>query len=177
MSSILGLPLDKVEEIARGVGCEIANLNCPDQVVISGEKFKVELAQDLCKNAGAKRCIMLKVSGAFHSRLMVNAKAKLKTVLDNMKISEPVVDFISNMDAEVTRDTARIRQNLANQLDSRTLWERSVRNAVSMGYKDFIEVGPGSVLKGLLRKIDTGINVTALHTSEEITAFAQSLKA
>lgn len=168
MASIMGLELDKVEEICKGIGCEVANLNCPGQVVISGYASKVELAADLAKNAGAKRVIMLKVSGAFHSELMLPAKEKLTAVLDELEVTEPAIDFISNIDAEVTRDPETIKANLANQLDNRTLWEDSVRKAVEMGVKDYLEVGPGSVLKGLLRKIDSSINVFPLHTSEDI---------
>jgi len=164
-----------VEEICKGVGCEVANLNCPEQVVISGAATRVGLAAELAKNAGAKRTMMLKVSGAFHSELMLPAKEKLKAVLEEIEITEPVIDFISNIDAEVTRDPQKIKDNLANQLDNRTLWEMSVRNAVSKGFKDYLEVGPGSVIKGLLRKIDPSLNVTALHTPEDIENFVSSL--
>lgn len=170
MASIIGLELEKVEEISTGVGCQVANLNCPGQVVISGAASRVELAADLAKNAGAKRTVMLKVSGAFHSELMLPAKEKLKAVLEGIEIKEPAIDFISNCDAEITRDPGKIKDNLANQLDSRTLWEASVRNAVSRGFTDYLEVGPGSVLKGLLRKIDSSLNVTPLHTSADIDA-------
>ncbi|KJJ85331.1 malonyl CoA-ACP transacylase [Candidatus Omnitrophus magneticus] len=176
MASILGLSIDKVEEICKGVGCEVANLNCPDQVVISGEAKLVELAGDLAKAAGAKKIIMLKVSGAFHSKLMISAKEKLKKVLDKIKIENPAVDFISNISAEVTTNAGTIRENLANQLDHRTLWEASIRKAISLGYKDFLEIGPGSVLKGLLRKIDSSLNVVTLHTTGDIDNFIQNGK-
>jgi len=176
MASIIGLSLEKVEEICKGVGCEVANLNCPEQVVISGAATRVELAAGLAKNAGAKRAMMLKVSGAFHSGLMLPAKEKLKAVLEEIEMTEPVIDFISNINAEVTRDPQRIKDNLANQLDNRTLWEMSVRNAVSKGFKDYLEVGPGSVIKGLLRKIDPSLNVTTLHASEDIENFTNSIR-
>ena len=170
MASILGLELDKVEELCKGIGCQVANLNCPGQVVISGHSSRVELASDLAKNQGAKRVIMLKVSGAFHSELMEPAKEKLIKVLESIEIKEPVIDFISNLDAEVTRDPEKIRENLANQLDNRTLWEASVKKAASLGVTDYLEVGPGSVLKGLLKKIDSSLNVTTLNTSTDIDA-------
>ena len=174
MASIMGLELDKVEELCMGIGCQVANLNCPGQVVISGHASKVELAADLAKNQGAKRVIMLKVSGAFHSELMLPAKEKLQAVLNDMEIKEPVIDFISNIDAEVTRDPERIKENLVNQLDNRTLWEASVSKASSMGIKDYLEVGPGSVLKGLLKKIDSSLNVTSLHTVEDIIGLMET---
>lgn len=169
MVSILGLDVDKVEEICKGVGgCQVANLNCPGQVVISGYASRVELVSDLAVNAGAKRAIALKVSGAFHSELMMPAKEKLKAVLDGIEIKEPVIDFISNLDADVTRDPMTIRTNLINQLDHRTLWESSVRKAISLGVKDYLEVGPGTVLKGLAKKIDPSINVITIHSSPDI---------
>ena len=170
MACILGMDLDKVEELCIGLGCQVANLNCPGQVVISGAASRVELAADLAVSQGAKRVIMLKVSGAFHSELMIPAKDKLKEVLAGMEIKEPVIDFISNIDAEVTRDPEKIKENLADQLDSRTLWEASVKKAVSLGVKDYLEVGPGSVLKGLLKKIDSSLSVTSLATIEDIEA-------
>ena len=168
MASIMGLELEKVEELCKGVGCQVANLNSPGQVVISGPANRVELAADLAKTAGAKRAIMLKVSGAFHSELMAPAKEKLKTVLDGMELKEPVIDFISNISAEVTKDPEKIKENLADQLDNRTLWEASVKKAASLGVTDYLEIGPGSVLKGLLKKIDGSLNVTTLHTMEDI---------
>jgi [acyl-carrier-protein] S-malonyltransferase len=169
MVSILGLDAEKIEEICKGVGgCQVANLNCPGQVVISGYASRVELVSDLAVNAGAKRAIALKVSGAFHSELMRPAKEKLKAVLDGIEIKEPVIDLISNLDAEVTRDPVKIRTNLINQLDHKTLWEASVRKAISLGVKDYLEVGPGTVLKGLAKKIDPSINVMTVHSAQDM---------
>jgi len=176
MASIIGLELEKVEEICMGVGCQVANLNCPGQVVISGASSRVGLAADLAKNAGAKRAIMLKVSGAFHSELMAPAKEKLKAVLDGIEVREPAIDFISNIDAEVTRDPDKIKTNLVDQLDHKTLWEKSVRNAASLGVTEYVELGPGSVLKGLMKKIDSGLNVTPLHTTEDITSLIEAIE-
>ncbi len=169
MASIMGLELEKVEELCSGIGgCQVANINCPGQVVISGHASRVELAADLAKNAGAKRAIILKVSGAFHSELMAPAKEKLKAVLEEMEIKEPVIDFISNIDAEVTGDPAKIKANLADQLDNKTLWEASVKKAASLGVTDYLEIGPGSVLKGLMKKIDSSLTVTPLHTTGDM---------
>ncbi len=176
MASIIGLEIEKIEEICMGVGCQVANLNCPGQVVISGASSRVELAADLAKSAGAKRAIMLKVSGAFHSELMAPAKEKLKAVLDGIEIREPAIDFISNIDAEVTRDPDKIKTNLVDQLDHKTLWEKSVRNAASLGVTEYVELGPGSVLKGLMKKIDSGLNVTPLHTTEDIMVLIEAIK-
>ena len=168
MASIIGLELDKVEEVCKGVGCQVANLNCPGQVVISGHASRVELASELVKNEGAKRAIMLKVSGAFHSELMSDAKEKLKAMLETVVMNEPSIEFISNVDAEVTKDPEKIKSNLADQLDSRTLWEKSVKKAISLGITDYLEIGPGKVLKGLLKKIDSTLTVTPIHNLEDI---------
>jgi [acyl-carrier-protein] S-malonyltransferase len=173
MASIIGLEMDKVEELCNGVGVQVANINCPGQVVISGPASAVELAADLAKSSGAKRAIILKVSGAFHSRLMLPAKGKLKTVLDEIEIKAPQMDFISNIDAEITSDPLKIKENLANQLDSKTLWAASVENAISKGFTNYLEIGPGTVLKGLLRKIDKDLKVTTLHVSEDIDTFVE----
>ncbi|MBD3296328.1 MAG: acyltransferase domain-containing protein, partial [Candidatus Omnitrophica bacterium] len=168
MASIMGLEPEKVEELCKGIGCQVANLNCPGQVVISGHAGKVELAADLARGQGAKRAVMLKVSGAFHSELMLPAKEKLIKVLKDISISEPVIPFISNIDASVVKDPDKIRENLANQLDNKTLWEASMNNAISMGISDYLEVGPGSVLKGLARKIDRSVTVYPVHTPADI---------
>jgi len=170
MASILGMDLQKIEELCKGIGCQVANLNCPGQVVISGHASKVELVAELAKDQGAKRAIMLKVSGAFHSSLMEDAKEKLKAILENVEIKEPVIDFISNIDAQVTRDPEKIRTNLADQLDNKTLWEASVKKAASLGVTDYLEIGPGSVLKGLIKKIDNSLTVDSLHTIDDINS-------
>jgi [acyl-carrier-protein] S-malonyltransferase len=170
MATILGLELSKIEEICLGLGCQVANLNCPGQVVISGPSSVVELAADLARNAGAKRAIVLKVSGAFHSFLMTPAKHELRKVLSGVKINEPAVDFISNLDAAVTKDPDKIRMNLSDQLDNRTLWEASVLVAASRGITDYLEVGPGKVLKGLAKKIDPKLNVTNIENLQDIEA-------
>ncbi|MEA3490160.1 MAG: ACP S-malonyltransferase [Candidatus Omnitrophota bacterium] len=170
MACVIGLDLEKVEELCIGIGCQVANLNCPGQVVISGHAARVELAADLAKDQGAKRVMMLKVSGAFHSELMEPAKEKLQKILEEIEIKEPAIDFISNIDAEITKDPGKIKENLANQLDNRTLWEASVKKAVSLGITDYLEIGPGSVLKGLLKKIDGSLNVTTIHSTEDITS-------
>ena len=170
MASIMGLDLKEVEDICMGIGCQVANLNCPGQVVISGYATKVELAADIAKDKGAKRAIMLKISGGFHSELMRDAKEKLKVFLKNISINEPVIDFISNIDAEINSDPEKIKTNLADQLDNRTLWEASVKKAALLGITDYLEIGPGTVLKGLIRKIDSTLNVVPIHSLDDISA-------
>ncbi len=174
MACIVGMELKAVEELCKGFGCEVANVNCPGQVVISGKTANVELFASLAKEKGAKRVVMLDVSGPFHSSLMTGAADKLKTYIDKVQVLPPAVAFVSNVDAQIQTDPHTIRANLIKQVNSKTLWERSVRNVAAQDIKMFFEIGPGSVLKGLLKKIDPSLEVRNIGTIEEIRAFVLS---
>ena len=134
----------------------------------------IELLASLAKEKGAKRVIMLDVSGPFHSSLMAPASDKLKDYIDKVQVAPPKISFISNVDAEVHTDPSKIRENLIRQVNSKTLWEKSILNAASKGIKTFLEIGPGSVLKGLLKKIDPSLEVKTLGTLQELQAFILS---
>lgn len=168
MACIVGMEINAVEELCRGFGCEIANLNCPGQIVISGKTNNVELFASVAKDKGAKRVIMLDVSGPFHSSLMTSARDKLKDHIDNLHIAPPSIPFISNVDAQVHSDPEKIKENLISQVNSRTLWEESMRLAIRAGIRTFLEIGPGQVLKGLARKIDPKLEVKSIGTSQDI---------
>jgi len=168
MSSILGLDLDIVKKIAKDSGTEIANLNCPGQVVISGSSNAIDKANSLAQEFGAKRTVVLEVSGAFHSSLMKPAAERLKDVLDKINVRRPGVGVVSNVIAQVEDNPARIKDNLIRQLTSSVFWENSVRFMTKQGVSEFYEIGPGKVLKGLLRKIDTGLKVTNIEKKEDI---------
>lgn len=168
MASVLGFERAAMEEVCREAGCEIANLNCPGQIVISGRSDAVERAIKLAGERGAKRSMMLDVSGPFHSSLMKPAADNLKTVLDKIEIKRPSINVIANVDASYENDADKIRKNLLSQLTNRTYWEDSIRFLVSKGIKIFFEIGPGKVLKGLLRRIDPGLIVYNAGTDEEI---------
>lgn len=168
MACIVGMDINAVEELCRGFGCEIANLNCPGQIVISGKTNNVELFASVAKDKGAKRVIMLDVSGPFHSSLMTSARDKLKDHIDNLHIAPPGIPFISNVDAQVHSDPEKIKENLISQVNSRTLWEESMRLAIRAGIRTFLEIGPGQVLKGLARKIDPKLEVKSIGTSQDI---------
>jgi len=168
MACIVGMDINVVEELCRGFGCEIANLNCPGQIVISGKTNNVELFAGVAKDKGAKRVIMLDVSGPFHSSMMTSARDKLKDHIDNLHIAPPSIPFISNVDAQVHADPEKIKENLISQVNSRTLWEESVRLAIRAGIRTFLEIGPGQVLKGLARKIDPKLEVKTIGTSQDI---------
>lgn len=157
MLSILGLEQKDVEEACQDSGAEIANLNCPGQVVVSGTIEAVDKTIEIAKAKGAKRAIMLDVSGAFHSTLMASASHKLREVLKDILILPPKIPVISNVTANPQDDPAQIKENLIDQVSIATHWEESIRNVVRGGINTFLEIGPGTVLKGLLRRIDPAL--------------------
>ena len=169
MVSIIGMSVTDVEGLCKGIGgCEIANLNCPGQVVVSGKAANIELLAGLAKDKGAKRAILLDVSGAFHSDLMTPAKDKLEKEIENVDFKTPAYPIISNVNAKPTQDPTEIKQNLIKQVNSRTLFEASIRYVMEQGIKTYIELGPGTVLKGLLRKIDKSLQVTNIEKAEHL---------
>jgi [acyl-carrier-protein] S-malonyltransferase len=170
MACVIGMELKAVEELCRGIGCEIANLNCPGQVVVSGKSNNVELFAGLAKDKGAKRVLMLEVSGPFHSSLMTPARDKLKDHIDKVQILPPNLQFISNVDAKAQADPVKIKENLIMQVNSKTLWEESVKLVAQSGVKTFLEIGPGQVLKGLLKKIDPKLGVKNIGTAQDMQA-------
>ncbi|MEE8359299.1 MAG: ACP S-malonyltransferase [Candidatus Omnitrophota bacterium] len=174
MASVLGLDRDVAEEICRDAGCEIANLNCPGQIVISGTVDSINKATTVAKEKGAKRSIVLEVSGPFHSSLMNGAKDRLKAALDGVDIRPPRVSFIGNVNASYEKAAAKIKENLLTQLTSRTNWEDSIKLIAAGGIKRCLEIGPGKVLKGLIKRIDAGITVHGICTVEDIDNFVKN---
>lgn len=170
MACIIGMEFEEVEKLCKGFGCEIANLNCPGQVVISGNPSSVELTASTAKGKGAKRAVMLDVSGAFHSSLMDPAKDKLEKEISALTFNQPNYPIISNVTAKPTRDPEEIKQNLITQVNSKTLFGDSIKYVASQGIKTCLEIGPGSVLKGLLRKIDKSLQVIGLEKPADFTA-------
>ena len=161
MTAVLGLEPDKVKEIcAQTEGIvSVANDNCPGQIVISGEAAAVEAAAEQAKQAGAKRCIPLKVSGPFHSALLAGAGEKLRTELDAVKIHTPAVPYLSNVTAEPVTDGEGIRELLVKQVSHPVRFRESVERMLADGVDTFIEIGPGRTLSGFVRKIDRDVTV------------------
>jgi [acyl-carrier-protein] S-malonyltransferase len=174
MACVIGMEMKQVEELCKGFGCEIANLNCPGQVVVSGKTNNVELFASLAKEKGAKRVLMLDVSGPFHSSLMTAARDKLKDYIEKVQVQAPRIPFIGNVDAEVQNDPVKIKENLVSQVNSKTLWEDSVKSVSAAGTKLFYEIGPGQVLKGLIRKIDPKLEVRNIGTLQDFQPQAVS---
>lgn len=155
MAAIIGLPNEKVEEVCASVdGLVIpANYNSDGQVVISGEETAVDSACELMKAAGARRALPLPVSGAFHSALMEPARAALADAIDATAFRAPVCPIYQNVTAIGETDPARIKANLLTQLTSPVRWTQSVKQMMRDGADEFVELGPGSVLTGLIRRI------------------------
>ncbi|NQT90111.1 MAG: ACP S-malonyltransferase [Candidatus Omnitrophica bacterium] len=154
MASILGLDVEKLMKVCEDSGAEIANLNCPGQVVVSGTVEAVDKAAALSRERGARRVIMLDVSGAFHSSLMASASHKLAAALKGIMIIAPKIPVVSNVTAFSQDDPTLIKENLVDQVSTTTRWEESIKNVTKRGVTNFLEIGPGTVLKGLLRRID-----------------------
>lgn len=169
MAAIVGLPDEKVEEICSS--CEgiviPANYNCGGQVVISGEKTAVEQACEKAKAEGAKRALPLAVSGAFHSPLMEPARVELGKAIEETRIVEPICPIYQNVSAQAVTDPQTIKKNLLAQLTSPVRWTQSVRNMLADGADYFMEIGPGTVLQGLVKRISAeteGITIEGLTT-------------
>ena len=166
MMAVMGLPLDDVRAVlgtARAVGVvEIANLNCPGQIVISGEFDALDAARHAVQDAGAKRVVDLKVNGPFHSSLMKSAADRFGDYLKRHEISAPQVAFVPNVTGRFAADPDEIRALLSMQIYRSVLWEDSVRQLIEFGCDRFVEVGPGSVLRGLIRRIDKNVDVISV---------------
>lgn len=174
MSCILGLDKDAVAGICRETGAEIANLNCPGQVVVSGTNASLEKAGALAMERGAKRVIALDVSGAFHCSLMKDAAHKLKAEIDKIPFNKAQYPLVSNVDAKEQTDPRVIKENLIKQVDSTTYWEASMRYLLDKGVDTYYEIGPGAVLKGLFKKIESSARVVNAGKWAELLEAAKS---
>jgi [acyl-carrier-protein] S-malonyltransferase len=154
MAAIIGLDENPTREVCAEAGVELANLNCPGQLVISGDLGKISNAIELAKAKGAKRAIPLPVAGAYHSPLMADAQPKLQSELAKIKISAPVVPVISNVTAQPHGDATEIPARLVEQVTSPVLWQNSMRYLLAQGFTRFVELGPGTVLSGFMKRID-----------------------
>jgi len=183
MAAILGLATAAVEAACReasrqGSVAVAANLNAPDQTVISGDPDAVARAGEACKTRGAKRVVALKVSGAFHSPLMAPAANHLQIALERAPFQEPAFPVIANATAEAVKDTGRARRLLADQLTAPVRWVECMQHAARLAPEGtevrFVEIGPGTVLAGLLKRIVPGANVVSLGTANEVAKFMEA---
>lgn len=164
MAAVIALPDEKVEEICAGIDGVVvcANYNCPGQLVISGEIEAIDAACEALKAAGAKRALKLKVGGAFHSPCMEPARAELAEAIEHTEFHTPVCPVYQNVDALPHTDPAEIKANLVAQLTAPVRWTQTVRNMIADGATEFVELGPGKVLQGLVAKIDSSAAVCGM---------------
>jgi [acyl-carrier-protein] S-malonyltransferase len=170
MAAIIGLGEAPTREICAEAGVELANLNCPGQIVISGESEKINHACELAKTKGAKKAVALPVAGAYHSRLMASAQPKLRSSLATVQIQMPAVTVVSNVTARPHGSVAEIQSLLVEQLTAPVRWEESMRFLLAQGFTRFIELGPGKALSGFMKRIDKNaltFNVADVPSLEE----------
>ena len=162
MAAVIALPDAKVEEICEEVDDIVApaNYNCPGQLVISGTIEGIDKACEKLLAAGAKRALKLKVGGAFHSPLMQPAQEELAEAIEAAEIKEPICPVYQNVDAKPHKDPKEIKENLIKQLTSPVRWTQDVEAMIADGAEEFIELGPGSVLQGLVKKINRGVSTS-----------------
>jgi [acyl-carrier-protein] S-malonyltransferase len=154
MAAVLGLDEATLREVCAAADVDMANLNCPGQIVISGDTEKIAAACEQAKAKGAKRAVLLPVAGAYHSRLMAGAQPKVRAMLDGLTLRAPSVPVISNVTALPHGGPEEIRQGLTAQVISPVRWEESVRYLLAQGFRRFIELGPGTALSGFVKRID-----------------------
>jgi [acyl-carrier-protein] S-malonyltransferase len=173
MAAIIGLDEAPTREVCAEAGVELANLNCPGQLVISGDKAGIDKACELAKARGAKRALPLQVAGAYHSRLMASAQPKLRAALAEIPLHLPSVPVISNVTAQPHHTAGEIHAKLVDQVTSSVRWEESMRHLLAQGFTRFIELGPGAALTGFMKRIDknaVSLNVNNVATLESTVA-------
>jgi len=175
MAAIIGLDKEKIDEICiqsnkNGIVVP-ANFNAPGQIVISGEVEAVKYAMDLSKEFGARKVVELKVSGAFHSPLMSNAKEALLDKLNSIELSDANFPIYSNVTAKPVIKSDEIRKRLIQQLENAVLWQDTILHMISDSVNNFIEVGPGRVLQGLTKRIDRNIKSSGIETNNDVNSY------
>jgi [acyl-carrier-protein] S-malonyltransferase len=175
MAAVIGLDEALTREVCAEAGVVLANLNCPGQLVISGEADKIARAVELAKAKGAKRAIALPVAGAYHSPLMASARLKLQAELAKIRISQPAVPVISNVTAQAHGTPDEIAARLVEQVNASVLWEKSMRTLLAQGFTRFIELGPGTALSGFMKRIDNSAQMLNVADVASLEATVKAL--
>ena len=175
MAAMIGADENAVRALAADADVDIANINAPGQIVISGERAKVEIAVGLAKEHGIRRATMLNVAGAYHSRLMESAYEKLGAVLQHVPIELPRFPVISNVTGEEVRTPIQVRRTLQDQVTGTVRWLDCMECLAALGCNFFIELGPGGVLAGLLRRTRKDVDIVSVSDVESIRKCAESL--
>ena len=170
MAAVIAMDADKIAEICENTPgkVQIANYNCPGQIVISGEAEAVKAASAALSEAGAKRVIPLNVSGPFHSQMLVPAGEKLYDFLQDIKIADDFVPYYCNADAEEITDAAKVKELLKRQVYSSVRWQQTIETMIADGVDTFIEVGPGKTLTGFMKKINREVKSINIATVDDL---------
>lgn len=177
MCAIMGMTGEEIEAVTDGMeDVSVANYNCPGQIVITGETKAVEAAAEKLKEAGAKRAVMLNVSGPFHSPMLKKAGEELAQVLESVELSPLDVPYVTNVTAQQVTDISQTKELLAEQVSSSVRWQQSMENLIADGVDTFIEIGPGRTLAGFMRKISRDVTVYNVGTWADVEKVAESLK-
>ena len=166
MSAVIGASIDKIESICDSVDCQIANINSDSQIVISGSEESIDLASESLKTIGAK-VIPLSVSGAFHSKLMSEAKNKLTDIINISRFNEVSSPIVSNFNARPNRSIEEIKHALIEQIDNPVQWSKSIKSLSKLS-NEFIEIGPKKVLSNIIKKIDDSLTITTYNSIENL---------
>ena len=179
MTAVIGMDKEKIEEILSKIDgiVSVANYNSPAQIVITGEESAVNTANELLKSAGAKRVIPLPVSGGFHSKLMEEASVKFSEILDDCDIKDAQIPVYTNVDAEPTTSAIRFKAKMTAQIYSSVMWTQTVEKMIADGVDTFVEIGPGKVLAGLIKKTDAAVTVLNIYDEETLNAAVEALSA
>lgn len=177
MAAVLGMEASAIEEVISNIeGVSIANYNCPGQIVITGITAGVETAAEKLKETGAKRVVMLNVSGPFHSPLLKKAGEELLEELEKVEIHKLVIPYVTNVTAEYIKDEKEIKDLLGAQVSSSVRWEQSIRKMIEEGVDTFVEIGPGKTLAGFMRKISRDVTMYNIGTWEDVDKVVEALK-
>lgn len=169
MAAVIGLSGEQIEAVTDGIeGVSVANYNCPGQIVITGMKAAVEEASEKLKEAGARKIVLLKVSGPFHSEMLSQAGEKLAEELKGAALSALRIPYVTNVTAEYVSDTLQTKALLAKQICSSVRWQQSVEAMIASGVDTFVEIGPGKTLTGFIRKISREVQVYNIQTTEDM---------
>ncbi len=176
MAAVLGLDNDVVSKVVKNMeDVDIANYNCPGQIVITGKVSGLEKAIEKLNEAGAKRCIKLNVSGPFHSKYLKTAGTKLRSDLNNVNFRELKIPYITNVNAGEVNKVIDTKDLLEKQVSSSVMWEQSMRKMIDLGVNKFVEIGPGKTLRSFLKKIDRNVEVFNVSSMEDISNIREKL--
>ena len=174
MVAIIGINEHAMLEVCRQTGVYLSNINAPKHIIISGDRTRLAQAIDLASRRGARRAVGLKVGGAFHSALMAAAQEPLNDAIDSLEFHDPVAPIVANVTAEPLTTAEEVKDELKNQLQSCVRWSSSVSCMLEQGADSFIEIGPGSVLSNLVKKMMPDADVIAINNYQNVQSYAES---